>query len=498
MRCPKCNAEIPSGRLYCPECGEEIKIVPEYEPELETSMQEILTNVAETMVTEPDSSQSFQEDLQDFLNENQAFSTDSEERRKQELQERREKRRLHFLLGGGVIFAVLILLLAGVGIFLKVHYFSYDYQMKKAENCFAQKDYSKATQYFSRAMELDQKSGMVKYRLGETYLELSDQESALLLFKEVAASGETLELRTAACQKVVDYYVAKEEYEEISDFLMDLGEDEVTASFNKYMAPAPEFSYVEGSYETIVPLKLTSNTAGTIYYTMDGTTPDRTSQIYTSPIFLENGDYIITAFFVNDFNVESDVVVKSYHIDVSVPVAPEVSAYSGDYEEPTLIYAEAPDGEKVYYTIDGTEPDSSAREYTEPIHMPLGKSRYKFVTCNEEGIASEVVTREYNLVLKNAISVTDAESILTQGMLEAGKIYDLSGLSYEIWGKYLYRYQYVSREDAVGDVFVLAEICEDTEGIQTRTGALYAVGAYDGVRYRVSLDENGRYIFQEF
>ena len=231
---------------------------------------------------------------------------------------------------------------------------------------------------------------------------------------------------------------------------------------------------------------------------MDGTTPDTSSEIYSTPLFLENGDYLIKAYFVNEFGVASNVVEKAYHIDISIPVAPEVSAYSGDYENPTLILVEVPEGSRVYYTTDGTEPTNDSYEYREPIPMPVGKSRFKFITYNAEGVAGEVVSREYHLTLDTQVSVRDAEAIITQGMLDIGKIYDLSGLSYEIIGKYLYRFQYVTNEAGVGDVYIIAEFYEDTEGIQARTGALYGVGVYDGKRYRISLGEKNQYVFEEF
>ena len=101
-------------------------------------------------------------------------------------------------------------------------------------------------------------------------------------------------------------------------------------------------------------------------------------------------------------------------------------------------------------------------------------------------------------MLKTNIKVSDAERIITEGMLESGKIYDISGLSYEIAGKYLYRLWYVTNIENRGDFYIVAEYHEDAGGIITRTGALYAVGVYDGVRYRLSLDENSQYVFNEF
>ena len=47
MKCPKCNQELKEGQLYCEACGEEIKMVPEFEPEIENSIEETLLNMAD-------------------------------------------------------------------------------------------------------------------------------------------------------------------------------------------------------------------------------------------------------------------------------------------------------------------------------------------------------------------------------------------------------------------------------------------------------------------
>ena len=33
MKCPRCGSEIKDGRLFCEKCGEEIRIVQDFEPE---------------------------------------------------------------------------------------------------------------------------------------------------------------------------------------------------------------------------------------------------------------------------------------------------------------------------------------------------------------------------------------------------------------------------------------------------------------------------------
>lgn len=45
MRCPKCHAEIEEGYLYCKNCGEEIRIVPDYDPQVEDMLSGSLKDV---------------------------------------------------------------------------------------------------------------------------------------------------------------------------------------------------------------------------------------------------------------------------------------------------------------------------------------------------------------------------------------------------------------------------------------------------------------------
>ena len=45
MKCPKCGYELAEVHLYCDNCGEEIRIVPDFEPEIEKEMNETLSSL---------------------------------------------------------------------------------------------------------------------------------------------------------------------------------------------------------------------------------------------------------------------------------------------------------------------------------------------------------------------------------------------------------------------------------------------------------------------
>ncbi len=46
MKCPHCGNELKEGYLICEKCGEEIRIVPDFEPEIENSITETLSTLA--------------------------------------------------------------------------------------------------------------------------------------------------------------------------------------------------------------------------------------------------------------------------------------------------------------------------------------------------------------------------------------------------------------------------------------------------------------------
>ncbi len=266
MNCPKCGAELEEGFLYCKKCGEDIHIVPDFEPEIENSIHEILTGVVGDMAAEEHLEK---EEPDGFL-------------REEVKRLRRDKASFHILVGAGIGFAVLVLILAAVGAILRFRYFSFDYQMEQANTCMNNENYRTAVEYYTRALELDQTSLTAKYLLAEACLLQKETDRALLLYQEVAAAKGEEEIRMEAVNTVVAICSERGAYQELSDFLISLGDDTVVEGFQKYMAKVPEFSYVEGSYEEVIPLKLTSNTAGIIYYTTDGSMPDENSEVYES------------------------------------------------------------------------------------------------------------------------------------------------------------------------------------------------------------------------
>ena len=75
------------------------------------------------------------------------------------------------------------------------------------------------------------------------------------------------------------------------------GRSNITSNVSRYMPStiidtAPVFSHESGYYPSSFYLRLQANQGDTIYYTLDGSDPDFSSNVYSSPIFIEDRSHL--------------------------------------------------------------------------------------------------------------------------------------------------------------------------------------------------------------
>lgn len=461
MKCPKCGGEMKDGTLYCERCGEEIHIVPDFEPELEQNIQQTIDNIAEDIGQETET------------------EPGAEAKGTAEEGTGRKRHRLWWLLWG----AVVLMLLAAVGMGIWVwQYNSEELQIARAEAYTAKESYNKAVSCYNRALELDEGNIELQFALAEVYFLKNNKVEYEYLLREIADNAAaTTEQLDRAYGKLIAIYRARGDYQTINELLMNSSNEQMRVTYQNYIAQDPDFSVKEGYYTSIQILKLSAPGTGKIYYTMDGSVPDENSEQYISPIFLEDGDYQIRAVFINDNKISSNVVTKEYHIEDDTIPAPAVSVGSGEYNYPMSITIAEDEGE-VYYTTDGSEPTYASQLYTGPIPMPIGKSRYKFARI-VDGVTGEVTERVYELVLMTDYTPEQAVSAIVQYSMMSGKIQDEEGHFDDSEAMYRYEYQYVTDIDGE-HYYIIAELLSK-DGSLTRTGTSYAVGIYSGTRYRI-------------
>lgn len=464
MVCPECGREIPEGHLYCDTCGTEVRIVPDFEPEVENSITESLSSVAESL-------------------------TEKKEDEDKDTGGGREKQKNLFVLSLGCLFVLFLIIMVGY-LSVNAYFHSADYQYKTAMEELAAGNYEEALAGLQGALDAGGDYEEIEMQVIGCYEKLGDTPSYLeSLYELIRHEDVSRERMIEGYELIIAHYEQEKQYEQINTLLQDCPESSLQEKYAKYMANMPEFNYVEGAYNEVVPLKILSNTNGHIYYTMNGKNPDRYSEEYTSPIFLESGNYEITAVFVNEYGIQSPYAKAVYQIDVSMPFAPEVDAYSGEFYTPQMLHAEAEEGCQIYYTTDGSKPDGLSNVYTGFLPMPLGDSSFRFAAIDENGVSSEVTVRNYHLELITDYTWEDAQSVVLRYMLDTGHIVSLDGtISEEDPRKMVYMYACCVNIADKGDFYIFSEYIESADGNRVKTGSYYAVGIYNLPLYGTQYD----------
>lgn len=284
MKCVKCGAELPEGKLYCAECGEEIIMVPDFEAEVENQIDETMNQILD--------------DIDERDNASEAHKT---------------KKKHHFFLG------LMIIIVVGIGVVIYAVWFlltSPEYRTNRGNYYANQGDYHKAIEYYELIVEQEEDNIPVLWKLAECYDRLNnfeEYESCLYRLAENPHSAEEDQFNAYRC--LISLYIEKNDYQKIDSLLNYCNNVRVVETYSYLLVSEPQFSHEAGFYKEIIPLKLHCNEGETIYYTMDGSIPTVESKVYSGIIFLESGEYEIKAVCVNKYGIVGKVITKEYQIE---------------------------------------------------------------------------------------------------------------------------------------------------------------------------------------
>ena len=460
MKCPRCGSEMKDGMLFCEHCGEEIRIVQDFEPEIDGIVTgfENASNVRQTKVNMENHGEG--REIPGLNPAKKRFS----------------RKRRFFLAVSGAILLIVCIFAAIVGL----RFQNADYQYQRAMRYIQAGAFDMACAYAERAVRLapDESEYLAAYAvcLAQTGLR-EETEDVCFRILELDASNEQ------AYRALVAIYEEDGEYEKINELLLSCPDEQIVSSYPAYVAKPPEFSYESGIYDKALSLRLSANTSGTIYYTLDGSKPDENSLTYASPIFLESGAYRIRAVFVNQYGVSSEEAEGNYYVDVTVPEAPQVSPEEGSYSRPTLITVTGGENCKIYYTTDGTTPTQDKTEYTGSFPMPVGVTKFRFICYSLAGAAGEETQVTYSLNLHASLSIEAARNRLLIELMAADVIQDMDGTVETGTGHYVYNYRCAVTIDGV-DYYLYREYYEDDAGNSAATGTDYVVDIMNGTCYK--------------
>lgn len=372
MKCTGCGAEFEEGTLFCPVCGKEVQWVPEY-------------NTLETLIR--------QRELQEKERKKKELEAQKEkEREERRLEQERQKKLKKRKAVAGVVGALVIA--AGVGLLYiyQTQINSFDFQLAQAETEFSNKDYDNALKYTEKALELNPDSPEAQVLEAKIYLKQGNESAAESMLHSIISAYPD---NTSAYGELLRFYEQKEDFDGIRD-LMENASDEMRETYQNYVCQLPEISKEGGTYSEELSLTFSDvPEVGEIYYTLDGSLPDRDSTRYEDEISLEEeGSYVLRYVAYNQKSIPSQVGEQEYTIQFDVPDKPMIAPSSGRYETSTSIIVTVPEGCTVYYAFD-EEPTLESDKYTQPLEMPEGEHTFSAIAVDKRGKISAVASEVY-------------------------------------------------------------------------------------------------------
>lgn len=451
--------------MYCPVCGEEIIIVSDFEIKLEDNIAvDDVAALAKTAEIPDLSGVEFKRDI------TKDMSPKAPVRMKPSPSAGEKKpaisRKLAILIAAVSAVFVIGCVIAGIRI---ARYFSYDYQYEKALAEYTAGDYKQAITTGKHLTSLgDAPKG--KILLADCYIADHNYDAAIAaLYDALSKDPGNVELY----DRIVECYKAENNSNGIHELIRNSDDSTLALRYSDYVSIAPSFSLESGTYIEPDPIKLSAPGEGTIYYTTDGSEPTEESLTYMGPIPLETGENVISAIYINEKGIVSDVVTNTYNVELDVPEPPELLVESGSLQKPELIGVTAPEDNKVYYTTDGSDPTPESKEYTQPFLMPLGKSTYAFISVSPNGLVSEPVVANYNLNMNVAIAKDMAEYAISYQLLSMGE--NTLGKSYKA------EYGFA---DSARTYYIISEF-----NGTSRSGRMFAVDIKTGELFRFNKEE---------
>lgn len=326
----------------------------------------------------------------DDLHRSRQNTGELKRQRQQKRLEAAKRKRRNLLI---VLFVILALIIAGVVV---IYQNSYTGMIRKGYNAIQNRDYAAAERYFDRAIVKDKSRLEAYVGHAEVYIDQDDLESAEDVYQDAIQAQPSNE---KLYQAAIDFYLDTEQLAKISELLQNCEDRTVLDSVSEYISSPPEFSLEAGTYSEVQEIRLTSDTGGEIYYTLDGTDPTaETGKQYSEPILLQDeGEVEIRAVAVNSKGIPSVIESRKYTIEFPIVDAPAVTPSTGQYSEPEQITITVPEGYTAYYTMDGTTPTSSSTQYTGPVTMPENAQTIFMAVLvnNNNGKMTGVTTRNY-------------------------------------------------------------------------------------------------------
>lgn len=531
MICEKCGKEIKGNRLFCPSCGTEVQIVPEYtqlEDEIMGNM-ELLKETTQDVKKQTSKEQpgrksnSLNRDLvqgaqslqipnyagaksgeneekkSDFSKEKErnVWAEDEDDWGEFRLEKKKDtvsQRRLKLISSIVALSVAIVLVVTGIIIYVisSANESSYSSQIKKGDEYWKQGDYSSAAAAFKNAIEGasdNREKGEACCKLASVFVEQGNAENAIKYYETAVACNE---ITTEDISTLVGLYENKDDNMSIRKLAEKFNNKETKELFQRHLLNQPEFSYKSGTYNELLTVELTVPNGEKIYYTLDNKPATEQSVPYEEALQIGEGTTVVRAISVNAEGLVSDEVITTYEVKLDVPPSPVISPDTGKYAEATKISIHnIPTNCKAYYTTDGSVPDKKSKEYEKPFDMMLGNYVIMAVCINEyTGQSSPVSVKIYDLSVNGKITWAEAAGKVMTRLQELDVVSDNNGNMKD--GKVCTLLPFTISEIGGKDYYIVKRYQKESSELKEE-GSIYAVDINTGGVFKARDNGNGEY-----
>lgn len=160
-------------------------------------------------------------------------------------------------------------------------------------------------------------------------------------------------------------------------------------------SPAGQYAFTDS-----VAVTLTAQPGASIFYTLDGSTPNQGSNPYVRPLMLRSSATLKAVAWLKGWN-KSPVSVNNY---VLVPPSPRAQPTGGNFQDTLVVtLSSTAAGATIRYTLDGSQPTASSPAYTAPLVL-RATTQVKAATMLPGLGLSQAISQDYVRVGDSAVA----------------------------------------------------------------------------------------------
>lgn len=363
---------------------------------------------------------------------------------------------------------------------------SYNYNYDRGMAFYNENNYVDAIKYLEIAFHSTEgkKNLDMMYVLSEAYKKTGNNDKAIEVLESALAYNKfderTLSLLLQLCYD-------NKKGEKINEMVEEYKDSKVKNVLNEYIVAIPTPSETPGNFEDSVELNLLAQDGCIIYYTIDGSTPTKNSIQFTKPIKVEKDTVTVKAIAVNDIGVKSDVGEFKFTIDLKAPEAPILDIEDSKVKIGTKIRIKnLAEGDKAYYTVDGTTPTASSSPYNDGIELKEGNYVLSVIVINKHNLSSTVTRKNITVKDETEYTYNQALGFLKKRMQELN-IIESNG-KFSVGGETA-DFVYQTKQEISGIPMYYIRLDRKSAG-SSKVEGYYGVGVSDGQCYKVT-DSDG-------